>query len=125
MWNPEWEGQHQPAQEQAAEPEQAVNEQLWDPGDGHADDEQVRQLEWAAFLGEQGHLESALEPAARRPQAGRADGPNRVAVPTEDGQQQPEGEAAAKVETVARGGQHQTEERQSQHSGSCRESRPS
>ena len=45
VWNPKWEGQSQPAQEQAAEPEQAVNEQLWDPGDGHADDEQVMQLE--------------------------------------------------------------------------------
>ena len=33
--------------------------QLWDPGDGQADDEQVRQLEWAAILVEQGKLESA------------------------------------------------------------------
>ena len=39
---------------------------------------------------------------AHRQQAGRTDGPNGAAVPTEDGKQQSEGEAAAKVETVAR-----------------------
>ena len=57
LWNPGWEGQHQPAQEQTAEPEQAVNGSSGTRG--QADDEQVRQLEWAAILVEQGKLESA------------------------------------------------------------------
>ena len=38
---------------------------------------------------------------AHRQQAGRTDGPNGAAVPTEDGKQQSEGEAAAKVASAA------------------------